>query len=130
MVFNNKCKTIAAYFCVLSLGCFIFFMGCTDTPTKTTIPVKKINPSIEEVPAVISIKIFEGESGWGYDIFRNGKKYIHQTSKPAMRGNIGFKNKLEAQKVAEFVVAKIEKGISPPSVTPAEVDSLTQSLEY
>jgi hypothetical protein len=41
-------------------------------------------------------------------------------------GNVGFKTELQAQKVAELVVEKIEKGRLPPSLKAVEVDSLTQ----
>ena len=59
-----------------------------------------------------------------YDIYANGKLMIHQPSKPGMQGNEGFKTKEQAQSVAGLVIAKIKKGIMPPSVTTDELQKL------
>jgi hypothetical protein len=118
MVFKKNWRNSTAFFYVISFGCFVGLIACNEPP--------KTSPSKKIIPSAITIKTFEGENGWGYDIYRNGNKYIHQPTKPAVGGNVGFKTELQAQKVAELVVEKIEKGRLPPSLKAVEVDSLTQ----
>ena len=77
----------------------------------------------------ISVKPFQIDGGWGYDIYIDGKRYIHQPHLPAVGGNQPFATELQAKKVGAFVADKIGRGIMPPSVTPAEVDSLIKATE-
>lgn len=60
---------------------------------------------------------------FGYDILKNGKVFIHQTSIPVVQGNSGFKTKAIAQKVAVLVIQKMKKGEMPPSITLLELKS-------
>src|SRR5690242_10648688 len=46
---------------------------------------------------------------YGYDIFRNGRRVIHQPSIPCLPGVAGFSTKRRAQKVAVLVMEKIRK---------------------
>lgn len=59
-----------------------------------------------------------------YDIYSSGRLMIHQTSKPGLPGNEGFKTKDDAIKVAELVMYKIRKGEMPPTVTVEEMKEL------
>ena len=61
---------------------------------------------------------------WYYDIFKDGRRFIHQTSIPGLPGNEGFKNKSDAEKVAQLVIAKLKKGEMPPSVTVDELEKM------
>ncbi|MES2559222.1 MAG: DUF4907 domain-containing protein [Bacteroidota bacterium] len=61
---------------------------------------------------------------FGYTILENGKKYIHQPSIPGRTGSRGFKTKQDAQKVATFVMDKMNKGVIPPSVTEQDLKTL------
>lgn len=61
---------------------------------------------------------------YGYTILDNGKKYIHQPSIPGRQGTRGFKTKQDAQKVATFVIDKMNKGIFPPSVSEQDLKTL------
>ena len=72
----------------------------------------------------VEIQTFQTEKGWGYDVFVDGKKYIHQEIIPAVPGTVGFDTEENAQKVAGLVSHKIRNNIMPPSVTPEELDSL------
>jgi hypothetical protein len=72
----------------------------------------------------ISYKTFKTDSGWGYDIFINGKLYIHQPNIPAVIGNNGFIKEEYAAKTALFVIEKIRKHILPPTVNAHELDSI------
>ncbi len=69
--------------------------------------------------------VFAGSSGWGYRITLNDTiRLIDQPMIPGREGNTGFRTREEAQKTADLVVAKLKKGILPPSVSRKELDSL------
>lgn len=72
----------------------------------------------------VEIKTFHTEHGWGYDIFVNGNKYIHQEQIPAVPGIKGFETEEDAKKTAEMVTHKIRNNIMPPSATPEELENL------
>lgn len=58
---------------------------------------------------------------WCYDIFKEKKLLIHQTSIPGIKGNEGFKRKSDAEKVAKLVIEKLKNGEMPPSVNEGEL---------
>lgn len=57
------------------------------------------------------------EHTYGYDVFADGRLMIHQTSLPALLGNVGFETTEAATKVALLVIDKIKKGEMPPTVS-------------
>ncbi len=59
-----------------------------------------------------------------YDVLADGKILIHQPSIPGLPGNVGFKTKQDAEKVAKLIISKIKKGEMPPSVTLDELKKL------
>ena len=61
---------------------------------------------------------------WCYDVYQNGRVFIHQTSIPGQPGNLGFARKKDAEKIAALVVFKLENHVLPPTVTRQEMDSL------
>jgi len=68
--------------------------------------------------------LISGSKGWGYDIYINGTKYIHQPHMPAINGEEGFKSKEDAVKTAELIARKINNNMMPPSISVNELDSL------
>ena len=75
--------------------------------------------------ANIEAKLIASEGNtWGYDILVEGKRFIHQPSKPGLPGNRGFATKEKAQKVANLIIQKLRKGAMPPSVTIEEMKEL------
>ena len=76
------------------------------------------------LPALQTQIIQAPNNTFGYNILKNGKIYIHQPHIPAVPGNEGFKSENKALKTAAFVISKIERNISPPTVSAAELDSL------
>ena len=66
----------------------------------------------------------EASGGYGYDVFADGKPYIHQPHIPAVAGNRGFATEATAKKAGEFILYKISRNIMPPSVSKEELDSL------
>lgn len=82
----------------------------------------------DSTPAALNefevITIYVDSIGWGYDVYVDGTMYIHQPHIPAVPGNKGFKTEEDARIAAGLVIYKLSMGISPPSITPDELDSL------
>ena len=72
----------------------------------------------------INFKTFKIKKGWGFDILVNDKIFIHQTNIPAINGNIPFKTKRDAKKIAKLMIFKICNNITPPSITLEEINNL------
>lgn len=64
------------------------------------------------------------DGGYGYTIYKDGKKLIRQESIPGLEGNRGFARKADAVNVAELVIHKLEQNIFPPTVSSAELERL------
>jgi hypothetical protein len=64
------------------------------------------------------------QNTWGYNIFKNKKLLIQQNTIPGIPGFMGFKNKIDAEKVAGLVIEKLKKGEMPPSVNENELKKL------
>ena len=62
--------------------------------------------------------------GWGYRISEKGKQIIDQQTIPGVPGNQGFGTSEDAQKVAELVIEKLEKGTFPPTISEEELQKL------
>ncbi len=77
----------------------------------------------------VELKTFNTEAGWGYDIYLNGKQYIHQPHQPAVSGNKGFPTELQARQVGNVVIFKLKHGMMPPTVTRNEIDSILNSMQ-
>lgn len=89
-----------------------FFFSCQNKEEKT-------------VENKATYKLFgSDDAGWGFDIYMNDKKFIHQPHIPAINGVHPFKSKEDAGKVAELMIEKIEKNIIPPGVSVAELEEL------
>jgi len=75
----------------------------------------------------LTYKIISGENGtvgFGYDIYVNGKMYVHQPTIPAVPGNRAFSSGQKAAQAAQLVIYKIQNNILPPTVEVRELDSL------
>jgi hypothetical protein len=78
--------------------------------------------SAQKNTTVFYYKIISSFSNtFGYDIYKDGKLYIHQPTIPALNGNKGLADTTKAGSTARFVITKIEAGIIPPSVTVEEL---------
>jgi len=69
------------------------------------------------------VEIYKSGNGWGYDIIKNNKSYIHQPYMPVVEGQVPFNNKQSARKTGQLVVKKIRNHKSP-AITKQELDSL------
>ncbi|WP_338870694.1 DUF4907 domain-containing protein [Spirosoma sp. SC4-14] len=70
------------------------------------------------------VQVFDTGKGWGYDILRNGKAFIHQPTVPGVAGTVGFANAEQAQKVGERAVEKLEQEKDLPTLTHDELRQL------
>ena len=125
-----RIKGLAGFFA------FLFFIACNNEQGKTDSRQAAGSGDTAKVStqnvASLRIKIFNNDTvkadkpikGFGYDIYKDDAVYIHQPHIPAVGGNNGFSTEAKAKKAAGFVAYKIEHNIMPPSVTPAELDSL------
>jgi hypothetical protein len=84
--------------------------------------VRKVIPQKEN----IQLQTFKTSSGWGYDIIKDDKVFIHQEIIPAIEGFKSFITKEEAEKVGKLVLQKIKnkEGGGLPQITREEIDSL------
>ena len=62
--------------------------------------------------------------GYGYDLYIDGKKTIHQPIIPAVPGNNAFATEEEAKRTGELAAAKMKATGSFPSLTIHELDSI------
>jgi hypothetical protein len=116
----------------------MFLLGLNLSYAQVYEPGKEPKPSVNQAPnetkfpesdkfikSNLNYKIINAaNSTFGYDIFADGKLMIHQPSMPGMPGNNGFKNKVDAEKIAQLVITKIKKGEMPPTVTTEEMKKL------
>jgi len=70
---------------------------------------------------------FKTEKGWGYNIIIDDNIYIHQEYIPAVRGNMAFQSKEDAEKTGNLVIKKMRLG-QFPSIKINEIDSLKIGL--
>lgn len=85
--------------------------------------IEEIDSSNLEIIYTRETFFTEGQ-GWGYRILMDGKVYINQPHIPAITGNQGFSSEQKAQITADFAIEKIMNGISPPTISSDELESL------
>ncbi|MBI3511603.1 MAG: DUF4907 domain-containing protein [Bacteroidetes bacterium] len=129
---------------------FLFFSGsclisCGNDEKKTTpsdsnsamnlhnsdTPNNSLHPPLMDSGAQITVKTYEVtdsagriSQGWGYDLFLNGKRVIHQPIIPGLPGNNGFKTQALAESVGELAAKKMREQGSLPSISIHDLDSL------
>lgn len=126
---RGKWRFMLIGLCVL----FLIILGCRAEnessddvpPTESAAPA----PTRDTFAGEIQLQTFQAEQGWGYDVYIDGRHYIHQAHQPAVGGRQGFATQEQAAAVGALVSTKIRKGIIPPSVSAAEVDSLIRSTQ-
>jgi len=68
-------------------------------------------------------ELFRSGQGWGYDILKNEKVYIHQPFIPAIEGEVPFSDKRSARKTGKLVISKLMRQKSP-TVTKEELERI------
>jgi len=59
------------------------------------------------------LEVIKLESGWGYNILKNKKPFIHQECIPAIEGNHPFPDEKSARKTGKLVLKKLLSNESP-----------------
>ena len=72
---------------------------------------------------LVEIRPIHTPKGWGYNIFTDGKIFIHQDIVPAIQTNRGFRTKEDALAVGKKVYDRIIAG-QMPMVTAKEVQDM------
>lgn len=70
------------------------------------------------------VEAFSQQNGWGYRIRQDTMPVIEQKFIPGVAGTNGFISEQEAITVGKLVIQKLDRGIFPPTITAAELDSL------
>jgi hypothetical protein len=95
-------------------------------PVPPTRPEGPVNGPVKEV----TVKAFEVKdasdksSGWGYDLFVNGKAAIHQPHFPGVPGTKAFKTEAQALKCGNLAAHKLKSSGNFPTIEVKELDSL------
>ncbi len=124
---NKTSFIFLACICIIGLSLIFIFK---KNPSEKSNDLEQIHaqvkaPTTSSEAVAVSMELFKSDSlGWGYKIFRDDKLYVLQPNIPAVEGNKGFKTKEDAEKAAQLVIYKVNKGIAPPSVSVKELDSL------
>lgn len=112
-------------FCLASI--IISCSGKQKSSNTKTDPVTKKNQIQKNTENRANLQVhyfLNADNTFGYDIHRNGKRYIHQPNIPAVPGTKGFLVEQDAKKVAGLTIFKINNNILPPTITVKELDSL------
>ena len=104
-------------FGVARIGVFVLIIAFFGFKTSHT---QGIVPKGNATYNVIAVQ----GGGYGYDVFADGKRMIHQTTIPGRPGNSGFKKKSDAEKVAKLVIRKLKNNEIPPTITEEELRKL------
>ncbi len=96
---------------VLVLGSgIVFFRNHRKTEDAGTNSLVQVQP------------IRSSDGGWGYDIMKNGKRFIHQEYIPAIPGQHGFRSEADALKIGREVASRINSNLLP-TITLSELKS-------
>jgi len=72
---------------------------------------------------LLELKPFQTSKGWGYNIYTDGKVFIHQDIVPALPGQRGFRTREDAMAVGTKVYERLKAG-QLPAVTAEEVQAM------
>src|SRR6516162_1942723 len=67
----------------------------------------------KEKLTLLEVRSIKVDSGWGYDILKDSKVYIHQVYVPAIPGRHPFKTEADALKVGHEVLARLSTSTLP-----------------
>ncbi len=106
--------------------CLLLVIGCSDDKSEVVTSSdstqdKTISDSRNEW-TYRSVQI--DDKGWGYQLFKGAWKKIDQRNIPSVSGLHYFESEEKAELAAEFALEKVKQGYFPPSVNPAELDSI------
>lgn len=89
------------------------------------------NPKISEAAtnAAVETQKFEvvafqnaaALGGWGFDIYVDGRRYIHQPTVPVISGTQGFQTREQSERAGGMMVAKLKEGKMPPALDESDL---------
>lgn len=112
-----------AFYCLF----FLVVISAKSQTNAAKVNVKKTSSvtSNDEVKGKLKYVIISGlNNTYGYDVFKDEVKLIHQPIIPGYDGINGFTSPQQAEKVASLVIKKIKKGEMPPTITKLELKEL------
>ena len=62
--------------------------------------------------------------GWGFDIYVDGRRYIHQPTVPVIAGTHGFQTEEQSERAGSMMVMKLKEGRMPPALDERDLDLL------
>ena len=107
--------------------------NCAKAQAKRTVAdsitkqIAKAKAATKKQAAKMQFQYFvtKAESGtFGYDIYADGKLYLHQNTIPAVGGNNGFADTAAAGVTARLAIKKIRQGEIPPTISIDELKKL------
>lgn len=84
-------------------SCIFAGIACKNKGNTATRPDNK------DSMVLLTVRPFEYNGGWGYDILADNKSYIHQDQVPAIQGKHIFLTREDAKKAGNLVIQKIIK---------------------
>ena len=120
-------KNIVVFICI---QLFILNFTAAQKLLVNTLKKEKQKTFDKKEIASMQIQFFiikSEQSGYGYDIYRNGNLYIHQTTIPSIGGNKGFADTASAAKIARFIIEKMRKTDALPTISEEEVTKLIKN---
>lgn len=107
---------------ILGLSFFLIFLilSCEQNKSVNKELIKEVRTESKYHYEIIIL----ASGQFGYDIYENKKKIIHQPNMPSVQGNNGFSQEIHAQKTAELVIQKLEAQIMPPSISHEEIQGI------
>ncbi|MGL4596715.1 MAG: DUF4907 domain-containing protein [Bacteroidia bacterium] len=111
---------------------FLILSSCSSPTAKTNSSDSVVATTETAKPQAsgIEAKTFDvldsngRNTGWGYDLYVDGKRAIHQPHIPAIAGNNPFKTQNDAQRVGDLAASKMRAGSGLPTISLSELDSL------
>ena len=117
--------TILPWLLVSCTSITMLFAQAPSAPTQPDASAANFPAASAYANTKLTYKVIDApKQTYGYDVFADGRLMIHQTSAPALPGNVGFKTKKDATKVALLVIDKIRKGEMPPTISIDEMKTL------
>lgn len=110
---------------ILFVSTVIILSSCSDSPKEDVVSVKEQSKERSFEVEVFEVKDSSGIfQGWGYDIYVDQAKAIHQPTIPAISGIYSFKTKEDALKTGTFAADKMRSSGFLPTLSLDELDSL------
>ena len=128
----NRCGKYIALFYFISILIIPLLSACDtnytthdkNTSEKDTLQKNIVSNYLIEKKYKVEVFKIDGDNLFGFNIYEENKKIIHQEIIPCLSGNRNFSSKKDAGAVGNLMMLKIKNGNFPPSITKHDLDSL------